>query len=1539
MQEGQQLLSPPPTIRRNRGGQTGVASVSTRGPKAPGLQSQTGPQDEESRVICEASRQRLQQQRLREREERRRAGRDRRRQNTVGEVRAANAAAVSSVNRGMAGTSVWQVSTATVRGLEWPRRDAAGDGLLARAAAVPAGGRRLPRSTIGHASLVSGRQPVGGDRRREEWEENVRRDLRRREAEETARETARREEETTTIAMPTPGRSTWHVDMLEGDRQQEWEEYTQRRRGDDTGARRRSSSPPRPRWHVDEEAATVAEQKDALVQVIRAADKAFQEKKTASDRQCEHRHPRELDELTPLEEKLISLNSAYGFITKFNIQRGRPTGLTYRKHVMGHITVFPNDVESLAARVLPHPLLATLEEVHVVWMGPERPTPQDVSKLLSAWAFEGGADVPVAAYNRMAREEETAADRIRTANIVPPSDRGRGSPHPGRTAKEIVEELVEAVPRPPPASMEEAVDEETAQLVFELRSTGMLPIDGEGELADQDKLYFVSQAFDAERQSGERPFIRVWRGRDFADSLSPDFFPKTFPTCFPYGRGGSRAVRTNGPARAADTESAVRDMSLESRAKAVRLRHGGRFSRHSAFAFLVFNILARSRNRWVAQGRVERSAFRRVGEIYKSLSADRLRQAQQEMFDTGRTSDTDFLALMKELSFYGSKHPLSNESRLCMRKKIFGLIIATGLTVVWFTINPNDINNPVKLKLAAHRELDDRAVRAKPDELETALQSLTLSIHDPLSSTLFFFREVSDYYATVETNDRGALHLHELMWFDADMGLPTLLRDITDPKEEAYRAKVRSFVDDVFTETLDDDLANPAAQRCSKSAVVPPEAAENAEWLSTSFQEQAYFVASRCQVHQHSATCVKYSFKDAVKDGGAKRGRPLCRFGAPWKLVPETGFTEDGLLHVERNPPMVNRYNQSMGVGLWHNHDISLILTRSKGLSLMWYICNYATKLNAPMWKRLAIASKVLELVRQQQGRLEERRGEPVAEEEGRVLAMVLDETMTFMLKISNRVFSSRELSQPEVLAYLLGFGTDFSSVRSWAWVHLNSLYWACARRWPALCDALAGLSREPSAENVYFQHNGFKLPYLEAYRCRGRVLEGLCFYEYLCFLELKKKESAGKGPRFVPFPATALTCAGWVEKLRLPGKASYPVLDGRLTDHLDEQDEKVVKWYKFSSEAADDIPELWRTFEGALSERLRFHVRNITLLRVSSDDATANQKLRGLDEDFEGLVDIGPLGDLPEEGSGVSFIDETPELREYWNAFSEVLCAAASRGNMKDMVVTRALRALNQEVGSVDIGSILQGEESPAGPHRGRGFYRYLQDVQNSPLRSIGLLGLEEVEGIAKLQRKEDSSIKAGTHGAGGENALEEVDKSGGGHGGLWRTATSGEPRPEIRVEVGPYTTYTNAALALTREWTLNKQQSLALLLPAIFLDVRGPRLQEDESPQHLKYVGGEGGTGRSRVIRAIQDMFRRKGRQRDLLLTGASSNAAALIGGVTLHSAANIGFEGRKDAARRISEEEKLRWKSKVMLIVDEISQVGGLTLAAVDSRLRQY
>ena len=53
---------------------------------------------------------------------------------------------------------------------------------------------------------------------------------------------------------------------------------------------------------------------------------------------------------------------------------------------------------------------------------------------------------------------------------------------------------------------------------------------------------------------------------------------------------------------------------------------------------------------------------------------------------------------------------------------------------------------------------------------------------------------------------------------------------------------------------------------------------------------------------------------------------------------------------------------------------------------------------------------------------------------------------------------------------------------------------------------------------------------------------------------------------------------------------------------------------------------------------------------------------------------------------------------------------------------------------------------------------------------------------------------------------------------------------------------------------------------------------------------------------------MFWLKDGLHTLLLTGARGNAAALIGGGTLHSATNIGFKGKNETARTISEEEKL-------------------------------
>jgi len=117
-----------------------------------------------------------------------------------------------------------------------------------------------------------------------------------------------------------------------------------------------------------------------------------------------------------------------------------------------------------------------------------------------------------------------------------------------------------------------------------------------------------------------------------------------------------------------------------------------------------------------------------------------------------------------------------------MRRKIKSLIVQEGIPAIWFTLNPNDITNPIKLRLAAYRTRDSKEAEEFLISLDISYKRMRLAISDPLSSALFFHREISmffkyymkvgelsvfgrinQYFGAVETNERGALHLHSLL--------------------------------------------------------------------------------------------------------------------------------------------------------------------------------------------------------------------------------------------------------------------------------------------------------------------------------------------------------------------------------------------------------------------------------------------------------------------------------------------------------------------------------------------------------------------------------------------------------------------------------------------------------------------------------------------------------------------------------------------------------------------------------------------------------
>jgi hypothetical protein len=98
-----------------------------------------------------------------------------------------------------------------------------------------------------------------------------------------------------------------------------------------------------------------------------------------------------------------------------------------------------------------------------------------------------------------------------------------------------------------------------------------------------------------------------------------------------------------------------------------------------------------------------------------------------------------------------------------------------------------------------------------------------------------------------------------------------------------------------------------------------------------------------------------------------------------------------------------------------------------------------------------------------------------------------------------------------------------------------------------------------------------------------------------------------------------------------------------------------------------------------------------------------------------------------------------------------------------------------------------------------------------------------------------------------------------------------------------------------------------------------------KDEKPLRM-YLGGQGGTGKSRVIDALRDFFVGIGQSRRFRLSSFTGVAARNISGMTLHAALMLG-DGIFSSARSSKSKQDLMamWEGVDYLFIDEISMVG--------------
>ena len=131
--------------------------------------------------------------------------------------------------------------------------------------------------------------------------------------------------------------------------------------------------------------------------------------------------------------------------------------------------------------------------------------------------------------------------------------------------------------------------------------------------------------------------------------------------------------------------------------------------------------------------------------------------------------------------------------------------------------------------------------------------------------------------------------------------------------------------------------------------------------------------------------------------------------------------------------------------------------------------------------------------------------------------------------------------------------------------------------------------------------------------------------------------------------------------------------------------------------------------------------------------------------------------------------------------------------------------------------------------------------------------------------------------------------------------------------------------------KWTLNVEQARAFSLIASHA-----RQNQDSEPMRM-YLGGPGGTGKSRIIAAMTDYFARRGESRRLRLASFTGIAAKNINGTTLHTALalNQHQKNQKKGNGKTKSDLVAMWTGVDYLFVDEVSMIGcGLLLQIHES-----
>lgn len=520
-------------------------------------------------------------------------------------------------------------------------------------------------------------------------------------------------------------------------------------------------------------------------------------------------------------------------------------------------------------------------------------------------------------------------------------------------------------------------------------------------------------------------------------ALRPNYFERAFPCLFPCGVGGLEGLQSA-------------QLSLAEHTQWTLQYHDRRFRTHETYAFVVFGILQRRQALGAARIQMKRRTFDQEVAILSSITAASLRRASELEATNQPITDPSILLLKRLVHGAAGRVQGTDSGRFKIRGQIWSTCLAFGAPSMWITINPSDIHDPIA-QVFAGADIDlDRFLSAAGPDADAHAKAIA---DDPYAAarffhftttticeTLFQIRVTSynvktsmgvlgrpaAYVGAVESQGRGSLHLHMLLWLQDTPRTDELQRMLNT---EEFRQRIVSYIGQNLRAYLPGLESAQSVRGIPKDKDIPYSRPPHPDTPDYEAQTARYELrlARAQQVHTCKiGRCLRYD----------KKGSLTCKRRAPFETSPEDYVTPEGRWGQKRLYSYMNGWIPAVLVHGRCNNDGKLLTNGSDTKNITFYVSSYAGKKQAKNHNLSAVIADGFAY----------HEAHPKPE----YIANLREQHRLLLFRLVNSINREQELAGPMVVSYLMGWH-DVKTSHTYTPLFWSSFVSALFRGYPSI--------------------------------------------------------------------------------------------------------------------------------------------------------------------------------------------------------------------------------------------------------------------------------------------------------------------------------------------------------------------------------------------------------------------------------------------------------------------------------------------------------